>query len=193
LRDEFVKRLVGVTKKHVDRSIVALVYLDDWRWVNEECPLKESFLTPYALCARTCVTLAHEWADNYRIDKSHIEFLFEKGDTDQDHLRKRMSLDYGFESIIKPTDQIISFQACDLVAWEAHRAEKIVAKEISRSKKDLRKSFIALLDIPYVHGVYHEADLRNICETVPMPTRAQIALSYTSLKRDPSWRRHRNY
>jgi len=173
LRDEFIEKLVRATKRHVDHSMVAMVRLADWRIVNQEYALEESWLTPYALCGRTCVKMVHDWGDRRGIPRKHIEFFFEYGDRHQDHLRKRMQLDHNFEPNFKPKTDIVPFQACDLSAYESHKAEKKVEAGESISINDFRRSFIALLDIPYEHGIFYEADLRAICESAPIQMREE--------------------
>jgi hypothetical protein len=123
----------------VDDTAAAAVHLPDYRAVNENYRLYEN-RKPYIIACLACVaSLLVSARESKRLGT--FTWVFEKGDTDQDNLRKCWTEEYP-ESQVPPifrkkidncpdedlSKPIRAFEAADLVAYENRRANGPTAK-----------------------------------------------------------------
>jgi hypothetical protein len=157
-RQKFIERLVSITKIRATMSFSCSFRLEDYRAVNKEYFLKETFGGPFAFAARTCVGRVRQWAHSKvpRIGTHEIGFVFEDGMQGKGDLITSMARD-GFPSpTFRPKDTLLPpLQAADLIAWEFHKAMK---QAFENELVALRASFEALLKMPGDNGVFTTAE-----------------------------------
>lgn len=159
-QDKFLGKLVDITCKHVDYCPGAFVYLSDWREINKMFCLKESCHTPLALAGGMCVHMVYDWCRDHAINPNYVRFIFEDGDEDKGHLIKMIKTVYGFTPGFEKK-ALAPLQACDLVAWEANKAERKAIKNIN----GFRPSFQQIISrIKTDHIAFDATSLIRFCQ-----------------------------
>lgn len=171
--ENFLKKLVNSICRHVSHIPIMLIYLDDWREINQEYQLKESGYSPLALAGASCIAMIHSWSERHRIAFDTVNIIFERGDLDRGDLIDLARRDLGI--ILPPFGhkKLRPLQACDLIAWEAAFAEKQLIKAHSHaSEVSLRPSIREIVDRVDVDPLeFKREGMLKICESNNIPKR----------------------
>nr|WP_281719461.1 hypothetical protein [Nitrosomonas nitrosa] len=134
--ENFLMKLASATCTAAEYMVLATVYLDDWEQLNQRYELRETGLTPFALAGVSCIELVHRWCNKRKIPRTQIEFIFENGDLDRGHLWDIAKKHLGVQ-IVPRSKSLRPLQACDLLAWDAQRAEKTFMRSTDKDKFEL--------------------------------------------------------
>lgn len=158
----------------VRKSFSMSLSLDDYRTMNREYPLAESFGNGYAFAAVACVRRVQEWRRRQR-PHAPILHIFEAGDNGQDFLLAAMpklaKLGYTYAVVPKcdpETDvRVREFEATDYLAWETRRIHHaIAAGQRLRQRAHTVNSVLKFNDL-----IFNGTALRRVCETLGIPRR----------------------
>lgn len=187
-RRRFMSRLLTVIEENVEHTVAHAVSMREYRATDQSFYLSE-FMRPYTLVAVGCVEMVRPWADSINHPARDIEYVFEKGDTDQSDFRRvwpkkfptyeepifRKKRDAESpSSIVKP---IRPFEAADLIAYEYLRANATIEDAESRGERPswaaMRKAFPRLMQLPGARTwrYFSPGDLAATCHTFSVQSR----------------------
>lgn len=173
-RAETAERLLRIIKRHTQKSFVSGVYTADFRKVAADYDIKAAHLTPYSLCGQEAMSHIWRWKNrnrNNQFKNAKIMFVFERGDTDQKSLEKRLNL---FDGAPVPYDRpsydpmldgpfgFPPFQACDLIAWSHVRTARAIIRQESPRLFEVMLAYQK--QIPNLSKFHNEQTLRKYCE-----------------------------
>jgi hypothetical protein len=161
-RREFIRRATDLIGKTAWQSFAAAVLKDDWDYCNHGYALDENQFSPYPLCGWACIQHVRIWCQSQRRPYSldQVLYFFEKGDPNQDDLRKRAETDFGIgvhtpkaipdDSKVRPLGAL---QAADFAVWHFRN---VVRKHHAGVLENYRKDFELLFSkVPtYPHHVH---------------------------------------
>jgi len=137
-RRRFLNGLMWAIENHVEYSVACSVSMKDYRAIDTRYRLTE-FMKPYTLVASTCASAIIPWAKHKRQEPRDIVYIFEKGDVDQDDVRRcwdSQFLSYGISPIfLKKEDKLPASEACapirpfeaaDLITYENFKANMTI-------------------------------------------------------------------
>jgi hypothetical protein len=129
-RRRFMNHLLWIIEDLAEFTSACGVLIDDYRYVDKYYCLQET-LKPYSLGSLTCVSAVVHWAIENNIDNEQFFWVFEKGDEDQDDLKKSwlIATRSGLTDpqFLRKVDEypkgtvrrrIRPFEAADLIAYE---------------------------------------------------------------------------
>lgn len=176
-RQEFIRCATEIIGKTAWQSVSAAVLNDDWKFANEGYQLAENRFHPYPLCGWACIQHVRIWCREQKrpYPVGQVIYAFEKGDPNQDELRKLADEDFGIEiqTIDKvPKDlnvkPIGALQAADFASWHIHN---IVRRHHEGVLERYRKDFELLFSrVPtYPHHVHFSMEVhpRRLPEDEP--------------------------
>lgn len=151
---DLLRQLSEIIAANTQKCFCEEVALADWCDVDRMYKLSESRCTPYSLAAYTMVSKIMEWWSRRR--HTHVDFVFEHGDTDQS--------DFGFlmDSAISLSPMelgalaprfvskrdAVPLQAADFAAWVVRRARLVALGDEEKSlAPDLVEAFQPLVRI----------------------------------------------
>jgi len=176
-RRRFLNALMWIIEDTVEYSAAVAIYVADYNRVDQKYRLSES-LRPYTLGCMSCAARIIPWAKEAQHDKNDLIWIFEKGDQDQNDLRKRWEIAYPdhfvdpiflkkqdvYES--KESRRIRPFEAADLVGYENLLAHRLLAKKgEKRLFENLRKPMQRLMKLKGgdLWGYLSETEILSAC------------------------------
>ena len=192
-RSTFLKRLVEIIRRTVNKIFIVTVEMDAWNSVNKEYLLEEYFFSPFALAGYCVVDLLLQWQER-REKRRNLKIIFEDGDDLQDW-RGLKKLCEGKAVVPERFSKsaAIPCQIGDLIAWKTRIASQNslrINKQIKPSEFDpelLRRvvkeleSLDNVLVNPAVNGVLSPKRLIQTCKEMPIPKRASVDRSIRGL------------
>jgi hypothetical protein len=141
-RNRFINSLLWIIENLVDYTGACGLYVDDYRYVDREYQVSES-MRPYTMGCLTCSSSIVNWAQREGHDKNELIWVFEKGDQDQNDLRKRWDIAYP-EANVSPLfykkraaypdknkcKPIRPFEAADLIAFENLQVHRLLLERL---------------------------------------------------------------
>ena len=182
-RRRLLNGLLWVIEEMIEYTAASAVYIDDYNSLDRDYKLSEA-MRPYTMASLSCAGHIVPWAKNHNVER--IAWIFEKGDVDQDDLRKHWETTYPELEVapifLKKRDRypdpsqcrfIRAFEAADLLAYENLQAHKLVMRNVDVEFGDLRKPMQRMISLPGFHdwGMFNSEDIRSVCEGWKIPTR----------------------
>jgi hypothetical protein len=116
-----------------------------------------------------------KWAQTKR---GSIEFFFEKGATHQGQLTRILKANGDVEPIYRSKEQMIQFQAADVLAW---KSRKVLAEVVeydgppdAEAYSSIQRSLAEIKSIPHDYGVHIYASLEPLVKRARIPRRTTI-------------------
>jgi len=185
-RRRFLNELMWIIEECVEYAAAISVYSDDYAYHDRHYQLSE-FMRPYTMGCLGCAGRVVIWGREQGYDRNEFIWLFEKGDQDQDDLKKHWEIAYP-DAAIEPkflrkhdkylsaeTRRIRPFEAADLIGYEnllAHR--KLSGPDLPLiSIEELRKPMQRLLRMAGGDkwGYISEREILGYCDKYKIPTR----------------------
>lgn len=183
-RDGFLERLTGIISKHQLEDFSVYLNMNDYRKVDKRFKITES-LGAYAIITAAVIGKIEKWHQRYRSSDSLL-FLIEKGDNQQDTLRKlaertRVWSGQDPQFITKSWKEngidtyCLPMQASDFLAYEH---AKCITDAFTKKKYTSRESLFRVSD--GFRGIQrhaqtwtylNEAFVRLVCQTFNVPMR----------------------
>jgi hypothetical protein len=150
-RQAFLAEAIDIIARTAWFSFSCSMLLADWEFCNEGFTLEENLFRPYPLCGWNVVDHVLWWCERQKrpYPKDQVLFVFEKGDPDQDLLRKAVDRDFNIEIATekKIPDNIFrqplgALQAADFVSWHCRNvAKKADMGTLEKYRVDFEKLF----------------------------------------------------
>lgn len=170
-RKWFLQSLIGITRVRVLHSFAESVLIHEWEQVNKKYMLAESWLTPYALCGRSCTASVNKWMNQSPRKAQPVHFVFDDGAKHKGELIKRMERDGCPLPTFGKREDYSPLQAADLVAWEHLKAHTLVERN---ALKKLRQSLEALTQVSNSWGIHRVEHLEYLCKEGGIPLRSSF-------------------
>jgi hypothetical protein len=166
-RREVIRRATDLIGRAAQQSVAAAVLSDDWDYCNQGFALDENRFYPYPLCGWACIQHVLICCLNQRPPRplGRVLYFFEKGDPNQDDLRKPAEIDFGIEiqtpkaipddSTVRPLGAL---QAADFAVWHFRN---VVRKKQAGMLDEYREDFKLLFSrVPtYPHHAHFSMDI----------------------------------
>jgi hypothetical protein len=164
---------------------------DDYRKVAKKYALGLYYLTPFSLCARTCVAIVRDWCRAKRVPHDHMAYIYDKGSEDSgtffDLLRNDLSPEVKDITIIPEcSHRIAGLQCADFLSWEIRN--QFLKNLNPRSKDELTPELASLLRGRFLSptrqatmlqfGVYRERDIEEVCQDAKIPLLSRIPFKF---------------
>jgi hypothetical protein len=181
-RRRFLNGLLWIIETCIDYAAANAVYIPDYENVDRDYQLTES-MRPYTITANSCIGQISIWAKSQGIKEADILWVFEKGDTDQEDMRKKWDMEGMEPMFYKKRDRypdpdnckpIRPFEAADLIAYENLKVHKELQKFPGGLAFDeIRKPMQRMVSLPGCKewGFFNERDLRSVCAERKIPNR----------------------
>jgi hypothetical protein len=158
--ENFLKLLCIAAETIVNCGISCSVDMGIYNGVSSLLDLR-TLIPPYALAARTCIALVHEWERVFSVEEP-VECIFEAGDFEQGKFTELM-VDEGLNPpIYRNKKDYAGLQAADQYSWEQYYFLK---KESRGQHLPARNTFKFLLNtIPNMHRETSTAGLIQLCQ-----------------------------
>jgi hypothetical protein len=157
--DLFLRMLCMVQLSLVNCAFSCIVNMSIYNNVSSLLDLRK-VVPPYALGARSCMAMIHDWEKRFDIQES-VECIFEEGDFEQGKFTELMVSEGGPVPIYKPKSKFAGLQAADHFGWEQFNFLK---KELKRTHIPSREEFKILLNaIPKMTIEVTTQGLINLC------------------------------
>lgn len=174
-RASFLKDLMRVAKRGVNKSFGHGVFLADYRLLNQHYRFSEKFGGAYCFSAGACLASIKKWMRG-KYSHARIAHIFEKGDSGQGELRRLVPL-YELTAItvkekVDPNtgEWFVPFQVADLIAWEFRRAITDVDKDMGIPLRESLRTMLRTL--PTSGGVQGARHLQAFAESRGVPRRS---------------------
>jgi hypothetical protein len=185
-RSGFMKRLIEIVKKTVNKLFIVTVEVEAWNSVNKDYLLEEYFFSPFALAGYSVTDLVLQWREK-RQKRRKLEVIFEDGEDLQDW-RGLKKLCEGSGIIPERLDKTkaIPCQIGDLVAWKTRIASQNTLRinsqidpsaydpELLKQVLNELKSLDSVLVAPVVNGVLSRKNLIENCKKCRVPLRSTV-------------------
>lgn len=186
-RRRLINSLLWIVETHVEYTAACGVMIKVYNAANEKYLLEE-FMKPYTMAAASCAFGIAEWAAAAGYGRGVVDYLFEKGDNDQDNLRACWTnLIPAFNAepmLLKKLDsyptgyspgRIRAFEAADLIAYENLKANmKIMEGGGSAFMHELRKPVQRMRNLPGSdkwRAIDKTDNLQRVCQMWNIPPR----------------------
>jgi hypothetical protein len=189
LKEQLFDRLQRIIKVRTIATFGGTVEVDAWDTVNQDFQLAETYEKPVVLAGRLAIHRLLRWTESLAGDEQ-IAFIFDQGMRDWGLLRDSVYQAYNVPLTTAEMRSTTPIQACDLLAWELHRAiggaTEVVASPYGTITltEAARPSFEALKErfgrvVPVADGyqihtpwfILNTEDLRFVCEYDGVPKR----------------------
>jgi hypothetical protein len=142
-RRRLLNALMWIIEELIEYTSAVAVYTDDYNRVDLKYMLSER-MRPYTMGCLACASHVAVWAKANDHPKNEIAWFFEKGDQDQDDLRKHWDIAYPDAAVepvfLKKVDEhlgdkprrIRPFEAADLIGYENLHAHRILGKSANK-------------------------------------------------------------
>jgi len=177
-RRRLLNGLLWIIEETIDYSVACAIYMNDYNAVDASRSLSET-MRPYTMASLTCSACIIPWAQNNGHQRDQIIWVFEKGDDDQDDLRKHWDWTYPNSDVepimLKKRDgypdpnqcrAIRAFEAADLVAYENLLAHKKLQRlELPIYIDQLRKPIQRMHGLPGADDwrFFEKDDIQKFC------------------------------
>jgi hypothetical protein len=184
-RRRFMSGLINVIENRVEYTVASTVLMKHYKAADQKYCLSE-FMRPYTFAASTCVGSIIPWARNSAYAPNEIEYIFEKGDADQNDVSRcwdSQFSDYSLSPIfLKKTDKhpgsqvsapIRPFEAADLIAYENLKGNLKIENQDRVYFDELRKPLQKLLGLPGAKEWKYSGlrEMEAVCLTYGVPER----------------------
>jgi hypothetical protein len=174
-----------VIEDTLEYSAAVSVYVADYKRADQKYRLSES-MRPYTLGCMSCAARIMPWAAKQQHDKNDLIWIFEKGDQDQNDLRKHWDVAYPDQSVepifLKKRDvygsreprPVRPFEAADLIGYENLLAHRLLAEKMGTQVfSDLRIPMRRLSKVSGGHlwGYLGEEEILSACAISNIPLR----------------------
>jgi hypothetical protein len=178
-RSRFLKRLMQIIQKKVNKLYLATNETPIWDDVDREYMLSEHLHSPYALAGFKVAADAVKWAKK---KKAPIEVFFESGDEGWGGLKELCEKHGHFTPEQLTKKKSVAFQVGDFLAWKARIAAQnslriVEGLQAGDNLKDLQKQLNSLnrhLVCPGHNGIFTHRNLVKICEGANVPKRNPV-------------------
>lgn len=139
-RRRFLNGLIYAIESHIEYSVASSVSMRDYRAIDAKYRLSE-FMKPYTFLASTCASAIIPWTTQTQRALGDIVYIFEKGDADQEDVRRCWDSQfpsYGISPIFRnkkdrqPGSEVSApirpLEAADLVAYENFKVNSTLEK-----------------------------------------------------------------
>jgi hypothetical protein len=143
----FLEQLRNLIHGYTSFGFACGIDSNAWRSLHKEYASELYHLTPYSICARTCIGLARQWCANENIKSDHIAYIFDCGSQDSGELTELLKIDRSRDArnVVRSVSNdcshnIAGLQAADYLAW-AIRKQYLIdpdAKDISAAVPEVR-------------------------------------------------------
>ena len=158
--DLFLRTLCIAQLSTVNCAFSCIVNMNIYNDVSSRLDLRE-VVPPYALGARSCLAMVHEWEATFNIEES-VECIFEAGDFEQGKFTELVVSEGGPVPIYKPKDKFAGLQAAEHFGWEQFHFLK---RELKGTHLPSRDTFKILLNaIPRINVQVTTEGLLNLCQ-----------------------------
>lgn len=128
-------------------------------------------IPPYALAARSCLAMVHDWETRFDIQEP-VECIFEEGDFEQGKFTELVTSEGGQVPIYKAKDKFAGLQAADHFGWKQFHFLK---KEVKGTHLPAREEFKILLNaIPKMTIQVSTEGLINLCQAKGIDPRTGV-------------------
>ncbi len=174
-RKHFIRCLVGVMKRHLNKEFITGILLDDYREVNRKYRCREEFGGPYSIAQAGSIDRATMWLARKKHPLDRVEHFIESGDVGQNDFMK-LAKQVAFEPTrlpkVDPNTGLhrLPFQAADLVAYEyrdlydQYRGTGKIGR-LRGSLLEIRRM------LPLDAAVADRAQLTKLCRDAKVPER----------------------
>jgi Protein of unknown function (DUF3800) len=170
-----VSALVLCTRRNVKKAFSCTVGLRDWERLNERYCVAEHPGYPYPLCGKQCVAQVMKWARKNNVAQVHIEFFFENGATHRGQLEKLLRANDGIGPLFKSKEEMVQFQAADLLAWKSRKALAQAVEYDGPGDIDaynsVQRSLVEIKSIPHDYGAHVYESLEQLILQAKIPLR----------------------
>jgi hypothetical protein len=168
-----ISSLVQCVKRHIHKAFSVTVILKDWERINRRYQFAVSLGYPYPFCGRICVAEVAKWAK--KTGNSPVEFFFESGARDWGQLKTLLKVNDDIEAMDRSKDEMIQFQAADLLAWKNRKVMTEVVKYSGPPDRDvydsINRSLAEIRSIPHKYGVHNYESMEALVEKARIPRR----------------------
>lgn len=187
-RRRLLNALMWIMEDCIEYSAAVSVYSDDYRYVDRHYQLSES-MRPYTMGCLGCASRVVTWADENNHHKNDLIWIFEKGDQDQNDLRKHWKIAYKDLAVqpifLNKRDRHLSteprrirpFEAADLIGYENLQAHRLIDRMQGEQRLgDLRKTMQRLFKMSGAQGwgYFGESELISACKDWRIPERQAV-------------------
>lgn len=172
--DALYTRALRVITPHARKPFSVSLRIEDYRILNREFTLRESFGKGYAFTAALCMQQVQEWR-RVRHPHAPIAHIFEAGDNGQEALTEvipKMAAQ-GFTCAVVPKRdpatglRTRAFEAADYLAWETRRIH-----QASAAGRRLRPmAHVVHRALPFNDRALTLPGLQKLCEVLGVPRR----------------------
>jgi hypothetical protein len=144
---DFLEQLRNLIHGYASFGFACGIDSDAWRSLHREYASELYHLTPYSICARTCIGLARQWCANEDIKSDHMAHIFDCGSQDAGELIELLKIDRSRDArkVVSSVSSacshdIAGLQAADYLAW-AIRKQYLVdpdAEDLSAAIPEVR-------------------------------------------------------
>jgi hypothetical protein len=175
-RKAFLRRLMALAKRWVNKSFVVAASLPDYDAYNNEYQLTERFQSPYALTQSFCLANSLAWLNKTKGANDRIQFFIESGDTGQDAFIPEAERILGWRPNVIPRNDpntgeaYTPLQVADLIAYEYRLAYERRLDE--NNTRPMRGAFTELRRLlPINAGILDAEFLAKFCaRSIPKRT-----------------------
>jgi len=185
-RRRFLRGLLRIIEDLVEYTAAVAVYGRDFNFVDSKFRLSES-MRPYTMGCLGCASRIVDWAKKEQHSKNDLAWVFEKGDRDQNDLRKHWNIAYP-EATVDPiflsksdkhpghdaVRSIRPFEAADFIAYENLQAHRLIEKKQgSQIFEDLRVPMQKMFEFPGADkwGYLSGREMLSMCSEWGIPSR----------------------
>jgi hypothetical protein len=187
-RRRFLNALLWIIEETIEYSAAVAVYVSDYKNVDSKYRLSES-MRPYTMGCLGCASRIVGWAKEQEYAKNDLMWIFEKGDQDQNDLRRHWDIAYPDNEVrpifLKKQDiygsdrcrRIRPFEAADLIGYENLHAHRLIyKKQGTQTFDDLRRPMQRLFKMNGADkwGYFSETEMLSACSTWRIPSREPI-------------------
>lgn len=178
-RRRFLNALLWIIEDLVEYIAAVSIYIHDFNAVDSRYRLGES-MRPYTMGCLGCASRVVGWTESQGHNKNDLIWIFEKGDKDQNDLRKHWDIAYPDAMVepifLKKKDNqsgedirpIRPFEAADLIAYENLHAHRLIQKKQGAQVfEDLRKPMQRMFGLPGARqwGYFSEQEMQAACSS----------------------------
>ncbi len=117
-----------------------------------------------------------KWARNKGIPQAQVELFFEDGAKHHGQLERILRANDGIGPIFKTKEEMVQFQAADLLAWKSHKVlQKVIEHDGSEdidAFNSIRRSLEEVNSIPHSYGVHTYESLKPLIQRAKVPLRS---------------------
>lgn len=182
LRAKLLNDAADIISNNVKSGFACCVRHEDFRIIDRLYEFSEAFSSPYGFAGRVAMLMANNWTRKKYGKPPEIKYVFEDGDgenIDKGGLIKAVTAitphlpTPSFEPSRDRTPSrkwpngrkgLVQLQSSDYLAYESRKALQDRIDGRTSRQSDLRKSNLALLNIPIDRAIINQTTLVKLCE-----------------------------